>query len=76
MKIFVHFPTKAEELRQLETIVAKMQADIVLWKIQNINCSQQQKSILLGGIIRDLMKSEALKSSIHARFSMAGLLLK
>ena len=64
MKIFVHFPTKAEEIRQLETTVAKMQAEIILWKIQNINCPGQQKSILISGVIRDLMKSEGIKPSI------------
>jgi len=57
MKILVYFPTKAEEIRQLETTVAKMQADIILWKIQNIKCPGQQKNILIGAVIRDLMKS-------------------
>ena len=55
MRVFVHFPTKAKEIRQLETTVAKMQADIILWKIQNINCPGQQKNMLISGVIRDLM---------------------
>jgi hypothetical protein len=54
MKIIVHFPKKDEDIIKLRTAVARMRADIIVWKVRNLNCTQSQKIKLLDGIIHDI----------------------
>ena len=53
MDIFVHYPKKPNDLRDLQKKVAAVHAEAVVRRIQSIPCPKEQKEKLLQEIIND-----------------------
>ena len=51
IKIIVHHPVSAEAKRELARRVAVIHADTVVSHIQNLNCTNEQKELLLKSIL-------------------------
>lgn len=51
MQVIVHYPTTAKGRRELEERVAIAHAEAILYLVQNLSCSKEQKLALLQAVI-------------------------
>ncbi|MFI3226024.1 MAG: hypothetical protein R3Y09_01330 [Clostridia bacterium] len=50
MKIFVHYPKTDADKKELQRKVAEVHADAVYRKVCSLNCSKEQKNLLIKAV--------------------------